>query len=117
MLYSQSLTDEFTGSRFVYRSTLLSVFQTREVIFRVCSVLKGNVVYACLKYPSSAIFQQISAVESDLFLSLGIIYSGLRHQFVIFGSVAGRAILSSAENYGQSFSKLWVGHSCWDFQE
>ena len=26
---------------------------------RVCSVLKGNVVYASLKYPSSAIFQYI----------------------------------------------------------
>ena len=48
-------------------------------------------------------FQQIFTLESDLFLFWGIIYSTLRHQFIISASVTGRTIfLSSAENYGQS---------------
>ena len=43
-----------------------------------------------------------------LFLFGRIIYSTLRHHFVISGSVTGRAIfLSSGENYGQSL-KCWL---------
>ena len=41
-------------------------------------------------------------------LFLGIIYSTLRHQFVISGSVTGGAIfLSNAETYGQLL-KCWL---------
>ena len=58
---------------------------------RLLSPKRRNVVYACLKYPSSAIFP----LEGDLFLFLGIIYSTLHHQFVISGSVTGRAIFLS----------------------
>ena len=73
---------------------------------------KRNEVYACLKYPSSAIFQQMFYFRKWFISVLGITYSILRHQLVISGSVTGRAIFfSSAENYGQSIVKMWVGHS------
>ena len=51
----------------------------------------------------SRFFSVDFTLERDLFLFLGIIYSTLRHQLVISGSVTGHAVfLSSAENYGQS---------------
>ena len=111
-------------SRFVYRSTLFFSFSNltsylacsgnnSKATFRlenkscVCSVLKRNEVYACLKYPSSAIFQQMFYFRKWFISVLGITYSIFHHQFLISGSVSGRAIFSSsAENYGQSIVKM-----------